>query len=83
MVFKDKAKRATLNSLSHWRIFRDIFASIFSYRVRKGETKVILDAPLLFETRILEFICQPIILVYLKDKEMQIDRLVKRDKLTR
>jgi dephospho-CoA kinase len=83
IVFKDKSKRAILNSLSHWRIFRDIFYQIFYSRVYLGEKKVILDAPLLFETRLLEFICMPIILVYLPDKEMQVERIIKRDKLTR
>lgn len=82
-MFADPKKIAILNKLSHWRIFRDIFKKIFYHRVYLKESKVILDAPLLFETRILEFICMPIILVYLPDNDMQVNRLMKRDSLTK
>ena len=83
IVFADAKKRAVLNSLSHWRIFRDIFKQIFYHRVYQNERKVILDAPLLFETKLLEYVCMPILLVYLPTKDMQISRLMKRDSLTK
>ena len=43
---------------------------------------MILDAPLLFETKILEYFCYPILLVYIEDTYKQKDRLMARNSLT-
>ena len=43
---------------------------------------VCLDAPLLFETKILEYICFPIIVVYLADKKVQVQRLMERNEIS-
>ena len=40
-----------------------------------------LDAPLLFESKILEFFCHPIIVVAIAEKEKQLERLMKRNDL--
>ena len=69
IVFSDPKKRAQLNKLTHWRIFREIFLSIFKNKIMLGLSKVVLDAPLLFETKILEHICHPIVCVYISDEE--------------
>ena len=49
----------------------------------KDEKAVIaIDAPLLFEAK-LEDICDLVIAVIAKDKELQIDRIIQRDYITR
>ena len=69
IVFSDPAKRKKLNSMTHGPIFYEILWQIFNLRVKQGEALVILDAPLLFESKILEYLCYPIIIVTLKDVE--------------
>ncbi len=39
-----------------------------------------LDAPLLFESKILEWFCYPIVVVSISDKNKQRDRLIARNK---
>ena len=53
--------------MTHGPIFLEILKQIITYRVIKGEALVMLDAPLLFESKILEYLCHPIIVVSLKD----------------
>ena len=36
----------------------------------KGELMVVLDAPILFETKILEWFCHPIVVVSISDKAL-------------
>lgn len=43
---------------------------------------MVLDAPLLFETKILEYFCYPIITVYCEDGSTQLRRLMERNQLT-
>jgi len=79
MVFESHEKRKKLNGITHWRIFREMLNQIFHHKVRQGNKKVVLDAPLLFETNILEHICHPIITVFIGDEQMQIERLLARN----
>ena len=79
IIFADPRKRKQLNGITHWRIFRNIIYEVIDLKIRKGHAKVILDAPLLFETGILEHMCYPIICVYLDDPEVQLARLMKRN----
>ena len=65
--------------MTHWRIFVRMFKQIFYYKVWKLNSKVILDAPLLFESKFLEHICCPIITVCVPDKALQLERLVLRN----
>ena len=53
------------------------------HRVIKRSSKVILDAPLLFESKILEHLCAPIICVYVEDEELQIKRFMERNNFTK
>ena len=47
----------------------EILRQIFEYRVIKGELLVVLDAPLLFESKILEWFCFPILVVTIEDTD--------------
>lgn len=80
IVFADKAKRNQLNRMTHGPIFATILKTIFRLRVLQGEPLVVLDAPLLFESRILEYICHPIIVVSIEKEETQLKRLMERNK---
>lgn len=43
---------------------------------------IVLDAPLLFETKILEYFCYPIIVVSCDDSQKQVQRLIERNQVT-
>ncbi len=80
VVFADKAKLRRLNSLTHWRIGLAIIKEILYHKFLLWEKYVILDMPLLFETKLFAYICYPIVLVYVDDKNLQIERLMDRHK---
>ena len=67
IVFADSAKRKKLNSMTHGPIFYEILRQIFNLKIRSSHSLVILDAPLLFESKILEYLCHPILVVTVKD----------------
>ena len=55
------------------RIFIRIFKNIIT-----GKNVMLIDAPLLYESKILEYVCYPVVLVGCCE-ETQIKRLVSRD----
>lgn len=82
VIFADPSKRALLNKLSHPRVFRKIFTALIRKKLFERRALVVLDAPLLFETKILEYFCYPIIVVYCEDGQKQLKRLMERNTLT-
>ncbi len=52
-----------MERISHPRIFRRIFVQLFKLKFFEKKSLVVLDAPLLFETKILEHFCYPILVV--------------------
>ena len=82
IIFSSQEKRQLLNKLSHSRIFRRILVQLFKLRFLGKKPLVVLDAPLLFETKILEYFCYPIIVVYCDDSQKQLRRLVERNNLS-
>lgn len=81
IVFADRDKRRKLSKMIDRPIFFEILSQIIRLRLLKGENLVVLDAPLLFESKILEFFCHPIIVVAIADKDKQLERLMKRNDL--
>ena len=79
-MFSNPANRAKLNGMTHPRIFKKTMRQIFYHRVLQCKSMVVLDAPLLYESKILEHFCYPIIVVSLKDRETQLNRLMERNK---
>ena len=82
IIFKSSEKRRMLDKISHPRIFRKIIKELFRLKVIKKRTLVVLDAPLLFETRILEYFCYPNIVVYCDNTAEQLKRLMTRNNLS-
>lgn len=81
-IFTDSEKRKLLNKLSHPRIFRKIISAVIKLKLIQRKPLVVLDAPLLFETKILEYFCYPIITIYCEDGQVQLQRLMARNSLT-
>jgi dephospho-coA kinase len=80
IVFSDKAKLETLNSIIYPYITGAILKMIRKYS-ESGETFILLDAPTLFESRADDF-CEIIISV-LADADIREKRIISRDNLTR
>lgn len=80
LVFKDKQKRKALNSIMQNRILWRMFTEFLRLRFKEGKDAIVLDVPLLYETKLLEWICYPIIVVAVNDEEVIKRRLMTRNK---
>ncbi len=79
IVFSDKKKLESLNSICHPYITEEIFSRINQY-TKNRETLILLDAPTLFESRASDF-CDLIISV-VANPEIRCSRIMARDSLT-
>lgn len=82
IVFNDNNLRRKLTRVTGFYIFVEIVSQIFLYSTKSNEA-IILDAPLLFESKYLQYICFPIIVVYVSDQDVQLKRIIKRDGLSK
>lgn len=62
IIFSDPEKRKILNSIVHPIVFRRILGKIFRY-LFEGQSFVVLDMPLLFETRTMLWFISEVIVV--------------------
>lgn len=80
IVFSDEEKRNQLNSIVHPAIRKRMLEKRDAY-LKKGERCVVLDIPLLFESKLEHFV-DKIIVVYV-DENVQLKRLLERNQLTK
>ena len=80
LVFSNAENRQKLDELLQPLIKIMILEEIEEYR-QKGEKMIVLDLPLLFEKQY-EELCEEIIVVYVP-KELQLERLMKRNQYTK
>ena len=80
LVFSNAENRQKLDELLQPLIKIMILEEIEAYR-QKGEKMIVLDLPLLFEKQY-EELCEEIIVVYVP-KELQLERLMKRNQYTK
>jgi len=76
IIFEKKEKRKLLNSIMHPIIEKKIIEEIED---NKKEKLIILDVPLLYETK-LEYLCDKVLVVSI-DEKIQVERLKARDKI--
>lgn len=76
IVFTDEEKRKTLNNIVHPAVRKKMTELRDAY-VADGEKCVVLDIPLLFESKLNHFV-DKIMVVYV-DEKVQLDRLIERD----
>ncbi|MDE5736830.1 MAG: dephospho-CoA kinase, partial [Oscillospiraceae bacterium] len=80
IVFTDKRKLESLNSICHPFITEEIFRLIHQ-NAHAGKNLILLDAPTLFESKASDF-CDMIISV-IANPELRCQRIMQRDNLTR
>ena len=83
IIFADSRKRNQLNGIMNRRIFWEIVKEFCYLRFKRKEPLIVLDAPLLFETKMFEYVCFPIMVVHVDDHELLLRRLMNRDKIDR
>jgi dephospho-CoA kinase len=79
IVFRDSSKRKRLNAITHPAIAWRIFCDIARHRLLHWSRRVVLDAPLLFESG-LDRICHTTIAVDV-DPQVQLQRICRRDRV--
>jgi dephospho-CoA kinase len=79
-VFANEDFRRKLTRKMGILIMRRVLYKILM-NIIKGKNVMIVDAPLLYETKVLEHVCFPVIVVGCSE-ETQIKRLMKRDGYT-
>lgn len=67
LIFSNPEQRRRLNKIAHPKIFRRIIAQLFRLKFVEKKQLVVLNAPLLYETNMLEWVCYPIIVVYVEN----------------
>ena len=81
LVFRDSEKRKKLESFVHPRIFEEFRRMIKEYDPEDADIIIQVVVPLLFEGK-LQHLFNKILLVYIPE-EMQIARVMKRDRISR
>ena len=81
IVFRDFEKRKKLESFIHPRIHDEFVRLVKDLTAKDPAVIIQVDIPLLIESN-LQYLFHKILLVYIP-KEMQVDRLMKRDQITR
>src|SRR5690625_1329325 len=76
LIFSHKEKREQLNNIVHPAIRKAMLDERDEY-VQKGANCVVLDIPLLFESKLTHFVDKTVV-VYVEES-VQLDRLMKRD----
>lgn len=80
IVFNDQSKLNVLNQITHPLIFSEIEDKITQNKLFKKPV-VIVDAPLLFETKVKDY-CDKTLLIAVPE-ELQVQRLMTRDRLNK
>ena len=81
IVFRDSEKRKKLESIVHPRIYEEFRRMIKEYDAKDADIIIQVVVPLLFEGN-LKHLFHKILLVYIPE-EMQIERVMKRDRISR
>ncbi|GGH86781.1 dephospho-CoA kinase [Pullulanibacillus pueri] len=79
-IFSNEEERLQLNAIVHPAVRRYMLEQVQAYE-EQGHATVVLDIPLLFESKLTDWV-QKVLVVYVPDS-IQLDRLMKRDHLTK
>ncbi|GGA81833.1 dephospho-CoA kinase [Ornithinibacillus halotolerans] len=80
IIFKNEDKRKLLNSIIHPAIRKKMMEEKDTY-LKQGESCVVLDIPLLFESKLTHLVDK--VLVVAVEEDVQLERLMERDGSTK
>lgn len=89
LIFANPEERRVLNSATHSWVFKQMMRRLWNewsiwnwipgFASRRDEKIVVLDVPLLFETKYFAWFCDKTIVVSVEPEELQLERLMKRN----
>jgi dephospho-CoA kinase len=82
LVFNDRSLKRRLERITHYNIMKELLLGIWDTFFWGTDNFVIIDAPLLYESKVLEWICYPVVVVHVSDKKLWLTRLMERDQCT-
>ncbi len=80
VVFRDMEKRKKLEGFIHPRVFEEFIRLVKEYASKEPDVIIQVDVPLMIEIN-LQYVFHKVLLVYMPE-EMQIERLIKRDRIS-
>lgn len=69
LIFQDSKEKAALDRITHPAILWKLLKQLLRYKFQ-GYAHVLLDAPLLFESKFLNYFCSRIVVVHIADTEL-------------
>ena len=79
LIFANNGLRRKLTRITSYYIFLEIIKELYRVFFVEKRKEVLLDAPTLFESKYLEFLCYPILLVYVTEEKIQVQRMKERN----
>lgn len=79
LVLNNRSLKKRLERITHVQIMKELLVGIWETFFWGTDTFVLIDAPLLYETGVLEWICYPVAVVYVSDEKVWLDRIKARD----
>ena len=81
LVFNNEEMRRKLTRITGKYIMLEILKEILK-GVWRGKEIIVLDAPLLFESVYLPYLCYPCVVIYISEPSLQVKRIVERDNMS-
>ena len=80
VVFRDPEKRKKLEGFTHPRVFEEFTRLVKEITSKDPDAIIQVDVPLMIENN-LQYVFHKVLLVYMPE-EMQVERLIKRDRIS-
>ena len=80
LIFEEPKKRKQLEMITHPRVFMSFANIVFQEKFIKNNKYVFVENAILLRFKIFVTLCQAIICICVKDENILIDRIIKRDK---
>jgi dephospho-CoA kinase len=79
IVFNDRSLKRRLERITHYHIMKELLLGIWDTFFWGTDNFVVIDAPLLYESGVLVWLCYPVAVVHVSDKQLWLERLMQRD----
>jgi dephospho-CoA kinase len=81
IIFNDNKKKKQLENITHFKVLKKLFCSIFKEKFLKQKNLVMIENAILLKIPFLKYICYSIIAVVSIDKAVKIRRIMERDNI--
>jgi len=81
IIFSDKNKKRELEKITHFRVFKKLFLTIFREKYSNSKKLIMIENAILLRIPLLKYICHLIIAVVSYDKAIKVRRIMERDNI--